>query len=313
MDHNMPMRKHLFVAATLAVGILVTGCASDEIKPGGTPRPKRYSSVISLSPSTSEIFASHFYHVPLIGRTKSCTYPKSIEKAAVICDVKPDYETIKFMHPDVIVYDKALYNESDIAKIKATFTESKILEYSATTVKDYIHQLRVMASEVAGELNVNEYCDKVQRSRASGMANLPRNPVTMIVSGGQGGMMIAGTKTFIADVARSGGADVKGPDSDKWVPLNAEEMLSANPEMIISNDSAFKALLSDPKFASVKAVAATKPLMASLQGGETDPTTKSKLRVIPMEEDLLMRAGGRVYQTIDGISVAVRAILGGAK
>jgi len=299
------MRLRHFAALGLAGVLLLAGCQPEQ-PTGGKQRPKYYRSSISLSPSTTEIQQTYFYGAKLQGRTSSCNYPPQVKTTGIVCDTKPNYELITQLKPEVVFYDKTLYNESDIAKIKSSAPGALIIEEDVHTLDDYVEFLRVTAGHIGNEMAVNEYCDKVMKTRES-VSDIKNRPTTMIITEAENGqMMVAGTKTFIADVVRGCGADVKGPDADKFVPLNAEQFIQTNPDVILVNEPGFKVLMGDGRFGSVKAVAATKPILGEVTAHPDDPAAKAKLRVLPVSEDLLLRAGSRVQNLMDAVIVGIR-------
>jgi len=76
--------------------------------------------------------------------------------------------------------------------------------------------------------------------------------------------------------------------------------------VILVNEPGFKVLMGDGRFGSVKAVAATKPILGEVTAHPDDPAAKAKLRVLPVSEDLLLRAGSRVQNLMDAVIVGIR-------
>ena len=98
--------------------------------------------------------------------------------------------------------------------------------------------------------------------------------------------MIAGTKTFTADVFKEVGGTPVGPDVDHFVPVNPEVLASLNPDVIIVPSTKgtaahdVQSIYSDPRFKSTNAV--------------------KKNRVVTMDEDILLRRGSRVDHLVTG-------------
>lgn len=251
---------------------VIAGCQGERMTLGGKPRPKIYKRVVSLSPSMSEITTK--MDLVLVGRTAACNYPENIVQAAVVAEVKPNYERLLQVKPDLVVVDKALFSEAEIAKIKAT-AKSDVIEMDVHTVDDLIDFIDALAGRIGGELPAQKYLDDIRKQRAIAQASKPARGVNAVILMGDsaGGYMIAGRGSFTADLIRSAGASVLGPDADKFVPANLEQLLTWNPDTIFVPGKA-DSLLKDPRLASLKAI-------------------KSG-RVAAASPDLMLRAGARV-------------------
>jgi iron complex transport system substrate-binding protein len=231
----------------------------------------QYNTVISLSPSSTEVLSA--MGIDIKGRTSACNFPTTISPKAVYGDVKPDYEKITRLGPDMIVVDKSLYSSEEIAKLKAT--KATVHELGANSVDEFIRELYVLGNLLGNEMNVQSYVDKIRREKsgAEGDVFSPRPTAVLIIPGTGGMHMIAGTKSFQADVVKSIGADLVGPDSNKFEPLNPEFLISQNPGVIITA-GATKDFLSDKRFASLSAV--------------------KNLKIFGLEADVVLRRGARV-------------------
>lgn len=249
----------------------VVGCdGSQHI--GGTPESKRIATVISLSPSTSELMGQYGEGLALIGRTASCNYPAYLSTAPIVGDVKPDYEKIKEIGPDVILYDASLYNENDVAKIKELGI--RVIPMDVHTIDEFIDFLHKAGSQLGKETRFSEYVDKIYAARGSAqtIAGDHRKKVAVLM-GGSGEYMIAGLKSFQADLVRASGGDPVGPDVPNFVQANVESLIRLSPDVILSDGHA-EQILKDPRLASLSAV--------------------KKRNVADINADVLLRAGSRV-------------------
>jgi len=266
----------LFVAALAFVG----GCGPANQPLGGSPRKKIYKSVVSLSPSTTEVLSTTQQTSILRGKTASDNWPRIMfDKVPVVASVKPDYEKISGISPDLILYDKDLFtNESDIAKIKQLGADTFVLD--ATTIDSFIKELYALSSLVGGETYVSDYVDRIYLAKA-GAATMTRHPkVAVLMPGLSGDHMIAGQDSFVADVVRAAGGVPVGPKSSLYVKLDPEFLVTENPDFIISVGKG-DALLADPRIKSVKAI--------------TDK------KVVPVMADVILRRGARVDLLITAI------------
>ena len=274
--------------------VIAVGCQTTAVQIGGKNRPKRYNAVVSLSPSTTEIVASMAYTAHLVGRTAADNFPMSVAKVTVVASVKPDYEMIATLKPDLVLYDADLYGPSDIEKIKALGAETWVMD--AKTVDSYLDEVRRLASMLAAETNAASYVDKVYGARSTALAEAKDpQPKVAIIRPGQGTEhMIAGANSFYADVLKSVGATVVGPEAEKFVNVNPEWFISQNPDAIVigvnkadppSANEAVAALLKDARFKNVNAIA--------------------KKQIIAIDQDVLLRRGWRVDKLIEGLHQAL--------
>jgi len=280
--------------ARLLLGLLVSaamvGCQAPPQVLGGKPREKTYTNVISLSPGTTELVMSINYNNILKGRTASDNYPTTAAKVPVIASVKPDYEKIASLKPDLVVYDASLYNEADVAKIKGLGADTFAID--ANTIEDFANQVLELGSLIAGETNASGYADRVIASRNSALASpiTPTPKVAILMPGIGSPHYIVGNKSFLADAIKSAGGEVVGPDADKFVELSPELLVTQAPTVIVIPASKM-----DP-------VGAQKSLGAVLNDPklQTVPAVKNH-KVFAMDADVLLRRGQRVDKLIDNL------------
>lgn len=274
----------LFIVALAICGL---GCGEATTVIGGKPRPKFYRAIVSLSPGTTEIALQYGTARAVVGRTASDDFPAfQVAKIPIVASVKPDYEKIAEIKPDLILYDSLLYNDQDVAKIKAIGADLFVI--SANTVDEFITELYKYGSLVAGETNVSTYVDRIlaARSSAQGDAAGTKIKVAVIMPGQGSEHMIAGTDSFVADLVRAAGAEPVGPKADRFVNLSPEFLVSQNPDIIISSGNG-AAILADARLATVTAV--------------------KNRRVIAVKPDVLLRRGSRVDKMIDAFHEAFGA------
>lgn len=265
------------VSLLLLVALGLGACQPKQIV-GGKPGP-RITSVVSLSPSTTEVLVAAAAFTNLVGRTAACNYPEFVKNAQVVANVKPDYEKIARLKPDLVLYDRSLYSEDDVRKIEELGVRT--MEMNVRSVDGFVDFLYRLGATIGRETSVSEYADRIldacEQARAEEYARRPR---VAIVLGGEGGYLIAGTDTFQADVLRRVGVEAVGPEGPSFSPLNVEAFIRLDPDVVVSGGSAAR-ILADPRFRTVRAV--------------------REGRVIDVPEDVLLRAGARVDSLISNL------------
>lgn len=284
-----PMRRALSLLL-LPLVLLAAGCRQDSGEIPLKVRKETYRKVASLSPSTSEILSMPF-GVTLVGRGEYDNYPQNVlTSVPVVAGVKPDYEMLGKIAPDLVVYDAALFNAQDQEKLKALGLRS--FKIDANTVQDFRTQVFELASLLGQESRASDYVDKldIELNNAKGTPITPTPKVAILMPSTSGNTMIAGTDSFIADVVRQDGGEPVGPKGSEFVPVNPEALISFNPDKIIVNGTkddhaGYDAFMKDPRYQVLRAV----------KGNE----------VTVLDSDIMLRRGARVDQLIKGVYRAI--------
>ncbi len=248
------MRLRTCVAVGVSL-VVLAGCAKSGVFVGGQPAPKVYKGIVSLAPGATEIASLTFNRV-ILGRTASCDVPESVHTLPIVTDgLKPNYEKIAALKPDVVVYDADLMAPADIAK----FTELKIdaIPLGGDTVDQFCDSIYNFGKWTMAEMLGSTYVDKITRERSIALSAAPKPAVTIafIMPGGSGTEhMIAGTEGFLADVARGNGSSPVGPKGKLFVPLNVESFMQMDPEVIMVAGNSPSPVLNDPRLKNLRAV-----------------------------------------------------------
>jgi ABC-type Fe3+-hydroxamate transport system substrate-binding protein len=267
----------------LLVLILIAGCAEKAQQVGGELR-RPVTNVVSLSPSTTEIVAQVATN-SLRGRTRSCNFPSLVAPLPVYADVKPDYERLTMVKPELVVYDAGIYSPDDEKKLESL--GFKTFKVHATTIADFESQLRALGDALGAPREMSEYLDKIDSERSSARAELPRTPPKVAAFTGN---YISGSKSFLADVIRAVGGEPVGPESDRFVANNPETLIQANPDVILL--AVDVAQLKDSKAKHDALMNAAKTFAADPRYKSLSAVTSG--RIVPMDADVMLRQGYRV-------------------
>ena len=274
------MRTGAFLFALIALVAALAGCKDDANKVWGKENPERFQTAVSLSPGASEILGARLFGITIVGRTEQCNWP-SVPKAPIVMKgVKPNFEQIAEIKPAIIVYDDQLFSAEDVAKIKELGIETFAI--TGNTVDEFTDCLFDLGTKMHGETSMSDYVDTIRAavSQAEGAPPKRTLKVAVMMPGGGSEHMIVGTKSFLADVVRKAQGEPVGPDADKFVPANAEALVSMNPDVIFCVGKADQ-ISKDPRLQSISAI-------------------KSK-QVLPVNGDVFLRRGGRVEKLISVI------------
>ena len=216
------------------------------------------------------------------GRTSACDWPISVTNTRVVADVKPDYEKIAEVKPDLIMVDKQLYSEADLAKIKTL--GAQVFEWDPKSLDEYKKELVNLALLMGGENNVSSYMDRIGVAVDAAKARAPqkKSTVSVILPDASGKHLWLGTESFQGEEIRAAQLDLIGPKGDKFVSLDAEALLRADPDYILIASTKPDEFLKDVRFAQLKAIKDNK--------------------AFGLNPDLVLRRGGRVDILIENLS-----------
>jgi len=273
----------------LLILLVCSGCKNDVRVIGGHANPHVYRTTVSLSPSTTEI-AEMNLHITLEGRTASCDFPDDVKRLPVVMTgLKPDYEKIVKLRPDVVLYDPTLFSPTDLAKFKELGIPT--IGIGGYSLDEFVKSLYAAAAACAAETQVSEYVDRINKNVDNASGNAPKTaPRTIALMPGTGGEhMILGTDSFLGDIIKKCGGNLIGPKAHGFQPMNAESVLKEDPQVIIVAGDP-KAVLDDPRLQNTTAV--------------------KKRNIFGLKPNLALREGGQVQLLVNDVAeVFVRAKL----
>ncbi len=270
----------------LTLSLVLGACQKVQISRDVVP-DKIYARVISLSPSTTELLGLVDGEAYLIGRTSQCTVPSSVREAAIVANPEPDWEAIANLQPDLIVADRAVFNPQWEAQAKKIGADVWVVDiHSLEDWKRTVYQFGTFfLRQTVADKRVREV-----EGLENGWRLDPLNPKpkALVVMGAQQ-PWAAGRNTFQADVVRACGAEPVGPDADKFVQVSPEQILAWNPDIIVVAGDA-----------------------SEFVGSPWDATAAGKRnRIIGVDPDVLLRAGGRVNILLEALGAEFRRVMRG--
>lgn len=275
------MRHRAFFFVCTFVLCFLAGC-KDVTPIGGTPPPKTYRTAVSLSPGAAELITSKLTNVSLVGRTAACNWPVTNTNIPVVMKgVKPNYEQIAQLRPAIVVYDDLLFtNAAEIDKFKELGIDT--FAVTGNSIEEFEKCIYKLGRTFHSESVCSEYVDNIEAaiSAAKGAPPAKKLKVAVLMPGSGSEHYIAGSDSFVADVIRKSQGEFVGPKGDRFLPASAENLVSLNPDVIISAGLG-KSIENDPRLQSIVAV-------------------KTK-RVMSVDPDILLRRGARVNSLIRGI------------
>src|ERR1044072_114165 len=211
------------------LALLIAGCNKPVTLGGTRPDQLPPSRVVSLSPSLSEIISFNGNNGQLVGRTTACNYPTYISTLPVYGGVKPDYEKLAATKGlSLLVYDSTIYSPADIAKLKEVGIP--LYEFHSKNLTEFRQRLKDLGKLLEAPLTTSTYLDKIQNAIDNAKAQPPSRPVKVAIMSGN---LIAGKTSFLGDVVTTCGGTLAGPDVDRFVVVNPEQLIADNPDAVI--------------------------------------------------------------------------------
>lgn len=260
---------------------VLAGCSPPQPTVGGELPNKIYARVISLSPSTTEWVSMLLAENVLVGRTAVDTQPVSIRGVTIVANPRPDFEKIVKMQPDLIIVDENVINPADLAKLRQLAGPNKfeVVAFRVNSLKDWeesVWKLGALLNQFAeASKRVDAVREAAERFKTPVSARRPK----VLVATGSSNPWAAGTESFQADVVRAAGGDPVGPAGQKFSPVNPEQILAWDPDIVFVDEPAAKYVA--PEWKSIKA-------------GKTN-------NIYEVNPDLLLRPGMRVDDLINGL------------
>jgi len=253
----------LFIGVVILLSPLVAGAetlVTDEI--GNRVQlsiypPKR---IISLAPNITEILYAIGAESQIVGVTDYCKYPPQAQKKEKVGSfITPNLEKIVYLKPDLVIISAdsnmdSFYRQMERLHIKTYVINPDTIEKTLLTIQDLgkLTGHPKKASRLVKELQAR--ITKVSKA----VQNRNRPKVFFLWS--EEPLISAGKATFTHDLIQyAGGINVAGNSSIKYPKYSLEEVIQANPDIVITasmdtSSSGLPLAKEWAKFTSIKAV-----------------------------------------------------------
>ncbi|MEG0388552.1 MAG: ABC transporter substrate-binding protein, partial [Niameybacter sp.] len=192
--------------------------------------------IVSLAPSTTEILGALGISDKVVGRTKYCNYPETIQDATDVGGTSnPNVETIVALQPDLVVASTHVSDEV-IAKLReinipvAFLNEQENFEGTYSAIENIgllvgcTEEAKIVVEGMRTQIE-----ETIEKVNALNKEEKPR--VYYAVWYGDSDST-AGGDTFIGEMIRLAGGENIAQDVEGW-SISKEKIVEGNPEMII--------------------------------------------------------------------------------
>lgn len=195
--------------------------------------------VVALTPSCCEILYAIGCGDTLVGRGTYCNYPAEVlEVAEVASGAETNVEQIIALDPDVILMADMAQAEEQVkqleeAGVKVVLTDAEDIAGTYASIR-LLGQLMGKADEAEAVVSGMEDTFNALREKVQARDDDTKYSVYFEVSPLEWGLWAAGAGTFMDEVAGLLGLENIFADVDGWGSVSEEQVLSRNPDYIVT-------------------------------------------------------------------------------
>lgn len=239
-------------------------CSSDEVPAVGVDAlgnsiygyPRTYS-VVSMSPSVTEILGSIGATVPIVGVDMYSDHPSSIKGRVNSGDISiiggytnPSFELVMKCNADMVIGDGSQYVHSEVCKKLIKNGSSAVLLYDGTDIESILDNIFI----VGRVMGYNLAADSVLMDIEDAMGNIvhriyssseSKTQDVLIALSGDKAPWAAGSDTYASNCLDLVKAENILSDNSGWVHISSEVIAKGNPSKIIVVAGDYRATESD--------------------------------------------------------------------
>jgi len=190
--------------------------------------------IVSLKPNITEILFALGVGDRVVGVTKYCDYPEEAKKLPKIADyTRPFLEPIIALKPDLVIGSREESSRKSIEELEKLGIKTEILPF--TTLDETISSILKLSGIVErasdGEKIVERMRARLSETKSK-WERAPKRRVLAIV--GRRPLIVFGRQTYMDEILQVIGAqNVVPPGSVKYPRWSAENVIAANPDVIL--------------------------------------------------------------------------------
>jgi iron complex transport system substrate-binding protein len=214
--------------------------------------------IISLSPGVTEMLFALGLGKKIVGDTVYCDYPEAAKKIAKIGDVRPNYEKIVALKPDMIVVD-GVAEKSAAARLKQLHQPVFVVRPSSFAAVE--NSLLALGRATGRSEQARGVVAGMERKRRQAAAlaktHVGRRPRVFFVATLRP-LWTAGRGTFVDDVIAIAGGDNSASTVQGYAEYSKELLVSKPPDVIFAGEHDLKTIRTDPALRQLPAIRANR-------------------------------------------------------
>lgn len=211
--------------------------------------------IVSVAPNLTELVFELGASEKLVGRSDYCDYPaEALNVASVGTIMEPNIETIVSLQPDVVLASTHFDEESE-NKLKEVGINVVVL-YEENDVNGVYNMITTVGDILNKSAEAAACVDEMKATIddvVAKVAGLETPSVYYVVGYGEYGDYTAGGDTFVGGMLTQAGGDNIAKDVSGW-SITLEEIIAADPEIIIINEFMKDDFMSQEAYSSLTAV-----------------------------------------------------------
>ena len=286
---STPVPPTLVPATATPTSVTVTDGADRSVTIVGTPQR-----IVSLAPSTTEIAFALGLGSRVVAVDSLSDYPAQVKDLPKIKTYPLNLEQVVSFKPDLILA-AAIQSPDDIKKLTDLKLTVLVVGAPVTTFDSVMSDITMVGqatgTAAAAKTVTDAMKQKIDAVQAK-IANAKTKPHVYweLDATDPSKPYAPGPGSFINDIiTMDGGVNVTASAKSAYPQVNAEEIIAANPAVIILSDAAYGTTVESVK---------TRPGWSVLDAVKND-------RVYPIDDNLVSRPGPRI---VDGLEAAAKLI-----
>ena len=189
--------------------------------------------LVSLAPSITEVLYAIGSSEQIVGVTEYCDYPPEARLKPKVGYIHPNLESIVALRPDLILAPREFLRAEILGKLEQLKLATFILE--AKTIEDVLSHIqtigRMLGHSASADALAAEMRQRITEIKAR-TAALPRPRLLYVLNSEP--LITVGPDSFIGQLIElAGGTNVAARAKTPYPRLNMEEVLKADPELLI--------------------------------------------------------------------------------
>lgn len=265
--------------------LIASGCGEAPSQIGGTMPDQVYARVVSLSPSLTELVGVLNATNLLVGRTAVDTSPPVIRNVTIVANPTPDIELIIQLQPDLVLVEENLINPAALDKLRAQ-DKIDVEVFDIDSMADWEEALYRLGNLLQAHSRASQVVDRVEQAKANARLPAGTEQPRVMVAMSASPPWVAGVNSYQADVVRAAGGIPVGPESDRFVATNPEEVVRWDPDIVFVSDTVDK--------------------FAGASWGATEAGKRGE--ILQIHPDILLRTGSELERLINAMSKEIRRV-----
>ena len=208
----------------------------------GYPQAQR---TITLSPAMTGIVGSLRAVDTLVGTDLYSTYPDSVVagqnsgKIKILGDyLNPSFEQIVAQKPDIVFCDGSLYSHQIMAEKLRGVNINAILMYGGDSIQTILDNIYIAGEVMRYNLTATDVISSIENAENEIIGELTASTSTkdvnvMVALSPDKAPWVTGSDTYVDDLTTAAMGNNVFQSQYQWVMINSEQVIAANPSVII--------------------------------------------------------------------------------